>query len=77
MNLPPHCTGQLSSMIEGDDMSKVTQHFVKDTQHFVNATVSIFGISVVGGTIPSVCRRWFISPSVAINRLVRTPFAMV
>ncbi|KAF3515183.1 hypothetical protein F2Q69_00000097 [Brassica cretica] len=64
-------------ILEGDDMSKVTQHFVKDTQHFVNAAVSIFGISVVGGTIPSVCRRWFISLSVAINRLVRTPLAMV
>ncbi|KAL0774428.1 hypothetical protein Bca101_039579 [Brassica carinata] len=64
-------------ILEGDDMSKVTQHFVKVTQHFVNVAVSIFGISVVGGTIPSVCRRWFISPSVAINRLVRTHFAMV
>ncbi|KAF2579270.1 hypothetical protein F2Q68_00000064 [Brassica cretica] len=70
-------SGYVDPGLEGDDMSKVTQHFVKDTQHFVNAAVSIFGISVVGGTIPSVCRRWFISPSVAINRLVRTPFAMV
>ncbi|CAN6833315.1 unnamed protein product [Brassica oleracea] len=64
-------------ILESDDMNKVTQHFVKVTQHFVNVAVSIFGISVVGGTIPYVCRRWFISPSVAINRLVRTPFAMV
>ncbi|CAN6842101.1 unnamed protein product [Brassica oleracea] len=64
-------------ILEGDDMSKVTQHFVKVTQHFVNAAVSIFDISAVGGTIPYVCRRWFISPSVAINCLVRTPFAMV
>ncbi|KAF2605438.1 hypothetical protein F2Q70_00027994 [Brassica cretica] len=35
-------------ILEGDDMSKVTQHFVKVTQHFVNVAVSIFDISAVG-----------------------------